>query len=497
MNNVAMYLRKSRAEEASDTEETLARHKETLLEFAKRNKLAISHIYEEVVSGESLYSRPKMLKLLADCEAGTYDAVLCMDIDRLGRGAMSQQGIILETLKGSNTKIITPRKIYDLNNELDEEYTEFETFIARRELKLIKRRMQRGTRKTIEEGGYIANPPFGYNRVYKNKKPTLDINEEEAKYVRMIFDMYGNQGIGCHTIADTLNSMGVRPHRTDKFCRTTVRHILKNHTYIGKVVWDRKKHIRKGVQGNEKHITIYNPKEQWTIVDGLHPPIIDEDLFYRVQKIFEGRYHPPSNKGIVENPMAGLLICSVCGQKMQRRPYLKENQTAHLICPTKGCCASSRIDYVEAALLNAISDEAKSLKAGHVANNAIESDLLFQSLKSISQEIDKAMAQKNRLHDLLEQEIYDIATYSARMKILNEKISKLEESYQEMKEKIDSINQISHKERLNRIENVLQFYHSSSPQEKNDLLKSIIQKAEYFKAKGWKPTQFNLSIDFY
>ena len=93
--NVAMYLRKSRAEELSDTvEETLKRHKETLLEFADKNKLNVKKedIYEEVISGESLYARPEMLRLLSDVEKEKFEAVLCMDIDRLGRGAMSRLG---------------------------------------------------------------------------------------------------------------------------------------------------------------------------------------------------------------------------------------------------------------------------------------------------------------------------------------------------------------------------------------------------------------------
>lgn len=148
MENVAIYLRKSRAEELSDTvEDTLRRHKEILLEFAEKNDLQVTKIFEEVVSGDSLYARPQMLCLLSEIEKSSYTAVLCMDIDRLGRGAMSEQGIILETFKANKTKIITPRKIYDLCDEIDEEYTEFETFMARRELKLIKRRMQRGIRK--------------------------------------------------------------------------------------------------------------------------------------------------------------------------------------------------------------------------------------------------------------------------------------------------------------------------------------------------------------
>lgn len=82
---------------------------------------------------------------------------------------MSQQGIILETIKAADVKIITPRKVYDLNNDIDEEYTEFQAFFARRELKTINRRLQRGLEKTIKDGGYIANAPYGYEKCTINK----------------------------------------------------------------------------------------------------------------------------------------------------------------------------------------------------------------------------------------------------------------------------------------------------------------------------------------
>ncbi len=155
-----MYLRKSRAEALEDNAgATLRRHREILLENARQRGLAISEIYEEVVSGENLYARPEMLRLLADAEAGKFGAVLCMDIDRLGRGSMSQQGVILETLKAAGVRIITPQKVYDLNDEADEDYTELQTFFARKELKRIKKRMRRGMVNTAEEGGYLANAP--------------------------------------------------------------------------------------------------------------------------------------------------------------------------------------------------------------------------------------------------------------------------------------------------------------------------------------------------
>ena len=324
----AIYLRKSRAEDVNDSvEDTLRRHKETLLSFASKNDLVVEEIYEEVYTGDSLYSRPQMLRLLESVEDGRYDGVLCMDIDRLGRGGMREQGIILDTFKFSNTKIITPRKIYDLNDELDEEYTEFETFMARRELKTIKRRLRRGLEKTIAEGGYVSNAPYGYERVFENKLPTLRIKEEEAAFVRLIFDLYVNKGIGCQMIAYTINDMGAKPHRAASFGRTSVMRILKNPTYNGKIVWNQKQHIRKGSKGNDKTIVIYNPQEKWVVTDGHHPKIIDDALFQQAQEIIKRRSHPPSNKGIVENPLSGVVFCKNCGAPMQRTRAKRRRQS--------------------------------------------------------------------------------------------------------------------------------------------------------------------------
>ncbi|MDI3311930.1 MAG: recombinase family protein, partial [Thermoanaerobacterium sp.] len=90
--NVCIYLRKSRADEEIEKElgqgETLAKHRKTLLKFAKEKNLNVVKIYEEIASGESLIHRPAMLELLKEVEQGMYDAVLCMDLQRLGRGNM-------------------------------------------------------------------------------------------------------------------------------------------------------------------------------------------------------------------------------------------------------------------------------------------------------------------------------------------------------------------------------------------------------------------------
>ena len=195
------YLRKSRMEEGMDTEEILRRHRAGLLECAQRHGLLVEDWYPEVVSGESLYARPQMLRLLEDVEAGRYDAVLCMDLDRLSRGRMKDQGIILDAFRDSGTRIVTPEKVYDLSDEIDDELAEFKTFMSRREYKIINKRLRRGLHRSIQDGCYVANAPYGYRKVTIDRRPTLEIYEPEAKFVRLMYQLYAS-GCGCVSVAN-------------------------------------------------------------------------------------------------------------------------------------------------------------------------------------------------------------------------------------------------------------------------------------------------------
>lgn len=84
-----IYLRKSRADKEAELRgegETLARHENALLELAKRKHLPIGDIYREVVSGDTIASRPMMKKLLSEVEQDIWDGVLVMEVERLARG---------------------------------------------------------------------------------------------------------------------------------------------------------------------------------------------------------------------------------------------------------------------------------------------------------------------------------------------------------------------------------------------------------------------------
>lgn len=486
----AVYLRKSRADDPHEPlEETLQKHREQLTAYMLREGISVlpEDVYEEVVSGDSLYARPQMLRLLEAVEAEKYAGVICMDIQRLGRGSMRDQGIILDAFKYSNTKILTPAKTYNLQNDIDETYTEFETFMGRQELKMIKKRLRRGIQATIQKGGYIANAPYGYEKTKIGKLPTLKIKEEEAKFVRMMFDFY-LKGMGGQQIAETVTSMGARPHRGEVFNRTSIIKILKSPTYIGKIVWNQKTCLRPGSRGSEKHKTIYHPPEEWTVVDGMHPAIIDEDTWNQVQTILRGRYHSPSFTGVVENPLAGLMICGNCGMHMQRQANSKGGPL--LLCQKKGCIVSSRLDLVEKAMLVSIRDAMEKLSAQSDKAGSQNEDHTLEMTRSLEKEIRTAQQQENRLHDLLEQGIYDTDTFMARHAVLQDRIEKLEAT----RAQLHPSKQRDIKAMRKRILQVLADYPSSSPAERNRMLKTIVEKAIYTKTKGAKPAEFQLQV---
>lgn len=486
----AVYLRKSRMEEGMLTDEVLSKHRKGLEECAQKHGLDILEYYPEVVSGESLYGRPQMLRLLEAVDQGCFDAVLCMDIDRLSRGRMKDQGIILDAFKDSGTLIVTPDKIYDLSDEIDDELAEFKTFMSRREYKIIVKRLRRGLKRSIEDGCYVANAPYGYRRVTIDRKPTLEIYEPEAAIVREMYRLYAD-GMGCQNIAYRVNAMGAHPHRSASFNRSSVAKILKNPVYIGKIAWDQKTHIKKNTNGNPKHITIYNPREKWTIVDGIHPPIVDKEVYDKVQDIMSGRYHPAHNDGTVKSPLVGLVKCAVCGGNMQRVVFKHDED--YLICQRANCCAAAKYGLVEARVIHHLEDLLEDIDLDQPEHRQ---DLtpLEETLAAVTREVGTTLRQKARLHELLELGEYDLPTYRERMQVVMEKLSGLERAQEDARSRLEAARSYDPSAHKKRIQAVLDAYWASDAANRNALLRTVIEKIYYRKAKKTKPADFQLDV---
>ncbi len=503
MYNYCIYLRKSRADEEAEKfgeGETLSKHRSALLKLATDMKITVGRIFEEIVSGESLIHRPEMLSLLKEIQEGRWTGVLCMDMDRLGRGNMQEQGLILETFKSTNTKIITPRKTYDLSNEFDEEYSEFEAFMARKELKLINRRLQRGRIRSVEEGNYIGTfAPFGYEICFEGKYRSLKPHPEQANVVVMIFDMYVNQGMGCSKLANTLNSMGIKTYTGRKWSAPLVAGIIKNPVYTGVVTWNKKKSQKSTKEGCIKEVKAV-PKAEWLIADGKHEAIISKELYSQAQKILSSRYHVPYNIRVT-NPLAGILKCKICGSNMIYRPFSKSE--AHIMCIHKCGNKSSKFRYVEDRLISELSLWLNEYKLEYSSENNLKTSdnltikVIKNSIKNAEKELSELEKQKNNLHDFLERGIYDDTTYLERSKSLAERIEKTTAIKRQLQQDIDNEDKCikAGLEIMPMLHNILRLYQlEDDPAEKNLLLKCVVEKVIYQKSKEQRNDDFSLEI---
>jgi len=505
MERVAIYLRKSRADieaEERGEGETLAKHKKALLKIAQEKKLNIIRIREEIASGESLTHRPQMLELLREVEDKKYDAVLVMDMDRLGRGNMQEQGLILETFRQSETKIITPRKTYDLTDEFDEEYTEFETFMARRELKLITRRMQGGRVRSVEEGNYIGtHPPYGYIIKETDNGRTLEPHPEQAPVVRLIFDLYTEKNMGGSKIAQELNRLGYKTYTGLKWKSFSVLNILKNAVYAGRIQWKKKEHAKSSTPGKKRDVRT-RPRDEWIDVRGKHEPLISMQTYKKAQDILKRKYHVPYQlENGITNPLAGLIKCGMCGSSMVFRPYT--TQQPHLICYNQLCeCKSTRFAYVEDRIIRELDKwlrdyklQFKKHKPARKENSTLEIKQI--ALKNLQRELKELENQKGRLHDFLERGIYDEETYLDRSQNLANRINNAHSAIEETKKDIAEEKKRfkAQKKIIPTVERVLDVYRKTEdPSEKNRLLKTVLEKAIYRKEKTQRGDDFTLVL---
>lgn len=498
-----LYLRKSRADmeaEAHGEGETLARHEKLLLELAKKRNYNVTQIYREVVSGETIAARPVMQHLLQEVEQGLWDGVIVVEVERLARGDTIDQGIMAQAFKYSNTLIITPLKVYDPNNEFDEEYFEFGLFMSRREYKTINRRLQRGRVASSKEGKYAASrSPYGYERVriQNDKGWTLKPVEDEADIVRLIFKLYADgqeladgsyRSVGCRVIGNILDQMGVSPPSSASYwTEASIRHILRNPVYIGKVRWNTKKRKKRVKDGNVSYERVTPPPEEQVFVDGLHPPIIDEDTFYKVQDVLKSHSTTSTHRHAeLQNPFAGLLRCGKCGRVLTRRNV---RGSISYLCPNKLCdCVMSRADIIEERILQALHQWLDSYRLewdeDAPSEYDIKIDIKRREISKSKKEIETLSKQLARTHDLLEQGVYDVDMFLSRSRSINDRMEAANDNITELSRTLaeDEERAASRISIIPKVEHLLSVYDElPDAQSKNDLLKEIVERIEYTK----------------
>lgn len=499
-----IYLRKSRKdleEEKRQAEQgnhfdTLERHRSQLLEFAKVKNIRVIDIFPEIESGEFISERSEMQKMLRKIELGSVDAVLCMDLDRLGRGDMVDQGTIYRIFKNSETIIITPTEVIDPQDENQELTFSIKSLIAREELKAIVKRMQRGRRQSAREGKSISRkPPYGYLR---DENLKLYPDPDTKWVIEMIFQMAVN-GSGRRAIAEKLDQLSIKPPEKTNWEPSSVVSIIRNEAYLGKIIWGKIKYTKV----NGKYTRKKMDPEHWQIHENAHSPLISEELFHQANEAIKGRWRPHVKKNtILTNPLAGLLYCESCGKAMvlQPRPDRPNHAIRCFNHHCKGIQKGSNFNLIEARILTTLETLINQFELPANVQKKINSTIKSKEKALISLEKEKREIedQNNNIHDLLEKGIYDIGTFLQRQQIIKEKLEGINNKIQSIQEEIiqERRQQEAHTSFIPKVKSVLEAYHSTNEiEKKNRLLKSVIQKATYLRKTDWlKTDQFEIKL---
>lgn len=488
----AMYLRKSRSDlelEAMGEGETLARHKKMLEALAQKHDISANQItvYQELVSGESIDERPEMQRLLSDVYAKKYAGVLVVEIERLARGNTRDQGEVADAFQISNTKIITPAKVYDPNNEFDQEYFEFGLFMSRREYKTIRRRMEAGKQQSIMEGNYLLPQRiFGYDIERRSKKDRVLVpNEDEAKIVQMIFDWYSEDRKSVDWIAKQLTLMGIRTMQNKaEWGRETIRDMLQNMHYIGKITWKQHtitkvfdeatgKLVKKRIRNNEPEV-----------YEGKHDGIISVEQFEKVQSIFKSRA-PINTKAEMVNPLSTLLVCKHCGKTLALITYSKyskrDNRFQHRAsfhCKVKSASAENVYNSIIEGLKAYIADFEMKLESRNDQTELIKHQ---EVIKTMEAELKKQENRKRKLLDSWESDdgIYTKDEFIERKVMYTQSIDQIKKQIQELK--ASAPEPVDYKAQIVNLHAMIDCINNPdiSAKEKNEFLKEFIDRIEY------------------
>ena len=489
---ILLYLRKSRTDDPTlDVTEILARHETILDEYAERTwgeKIPETQKMREVVSGETIDSRPELLKILKMIESPKIKGVLLVEVQRLGRPDLEDIGRLSKLFRYTNTLVITPQKTFDLRNEYDREAFERELMRGNEYLEYTKKIMARGRLLSVQQGNFIGTKaPYGYDKdvIMEGKKKchTLKINEAEADIVRMVFDMYVNKDMGRVNIAHHLNDLGVPTRTGALWSQDTIKTMLENDHYIGKVRWNWRKTMTIVEEGEIKKVRPKTEIGEYLVYEGKQPAIISDELFLAAREK-QGKNHRAKPKTKVRNPLAGLLFCQ-CGRAMSLRTYKAHNSPPRLLCDNQVYCKTSSCLYQE------IIDKVRETLAQCIENFQIRIQSDDKNSRQLHENHIKRL--KQRMEELNKKELNQWEKYSEEQMpkeifdALNEKLLKekdeiqqaLCKAYESMPEPVD------YEEQMMLFKNALEALDNPdvSAEKKNKLLKACIKKIVYKREK--------------
>jgi site-specific DNA recombinase len=349
-DTAAIYTRFS---SQNQREESTAAQVRACSEFAVRKGLQIVKIYSDAAKSGTNSDREEFQKMIEDSGKKAFRYLIIHKLDRFSRDKYDAV-TYKRKLKLNGVSVLSVMENLDDSPEsamLESCLEGMAQYFSRNLAREVMKGMKESAYKCTHLGGI---PPLGYDVEPTTKKYLL--NEPEADVVRTIFRQY-TEGVGYNQILEYLNGMGYRSKRGTPFGKNSLNSILKNEKYVGKFIFNKK--LEKDVSG--KRSPTVKPEEDWIVVPGGLPAIIDEATF---EKARAKMAHNKKNSGMFKAKeiylLSGLVECGECGSSMYGNTrmcgrnksnyssYRCSNRANHRGCENK----EVRRDYIDNYVLD-------------------------------------------------------------------------------------------------------------------------------------------------
>ncbi|MEI6316251.1 MAG: recombinase family protein [bacterium] len=403
---------------------------------------------DEGVSGHLTEERHGLQSMMRDAREHKFDLIIVKDYDRFARNK-DAAAIIRQELKGLGIQTysintpVEPKSVSEYDPDDNDSATIMETISdmkADLERTAINRRMKGGKMIKAKEGKIPNRVPYGYKVVRTlegNKiKRTVIVDEDEAQKIRFIFNEYA-RGNGDRKIAIEMNKKGWSAPNGINWSIQTIRYILANPTYTGKVWWGwRHADYKKNKEWQRRGKVGY-------VGNGEHSPIVDETIFNLVKEIRAGRTkHAKGGAGRSLGVLTGIAKCIRCksGVGYQKRrhkrsdknPKWKDTTTFEYICTGykyKGIC-SQRVmsaDKLEGAVLDHIKNLYSHPKVQenitYTAGNQEENDR-EKTIARLNRDIESGPAREQRHQEAYEKGVETLEQLDAHISRIRQEIQK-------------------------------------------------------------------------
>lgn len=445
---VAIYCRVSTIEQAEEGY-SIDEQNIKIREYCEREGHEIYNLYEDRgISGKNITNRPGIKQLLEDATNNKFDLVIVWKLNRISRKLLDILNIV-DLLNKHNIAFRSLTESFETETPSGKLQLNIMGAIGEFERETIAENVKLGLVARARDGRWCGGVVLGYdlvelpNQGKKRKNTILKINEVEANTVRRIFDLY-SQGHGYKAVVNRINNEGRKTKRNSSFAVSTVKDILQNPVYIGKIRYN----VRQDWSKKRRNNINANP----ILSDGIHEPIIDIETWNKVQVILKERSKKHNKIYDSEFPLTGILRCPVCGAGMTiNRSTSKRKDGTRRINEYYSCgnwknkgtavCNSNSIrveiadEYVLNKIMELINDESILRKVIDNINKNKSTKLkpTLEQLEQINKEIEKLTDRKNKNIELFEDGILDKNELSTRVKAINNDIDKIKYREQELK----------------------------------------------------------------